>query len=166
MPELVWTDAELGLQPGWDEKLDPNIRRELREARILKRENAELAERLSGLERRDAYRRAGIPDDKRGDAFAAIAKSDPNDTAALKAEFEELFGVTSGDAGAGQQLTEEELEAQRRIAEAGGTQTGTPGQVEFEAALRDPTKSREEIIALIKEHGHLAGIRMAGEQQI
>lgn len=162
MPELVYSDDELGLVKGWDEGLDPNIRRELKEAKVLQRELATARATIAAQERADALRRAGIPDDKRGDAFAKVTTADPTNPEALKAEFEELFGVPDPEAA---QKAAELAEAQR-IAAAGGTQTGTPGTIKFEDALRDPTKSREEILELIRNAPPETGLRIAQDGNV
>ena len=60
MPELVFTDDELGLSPGWDEHLDPNIRRELREARILATSLKGIAE-AKIADRRSERTPSGVP---------------------------------------------------------------------------------------------------------
>ena len=160
LPELVFTDAELGLSPGWDEHLDPNIRRELREARILATRLKEAEAKIAEQERRDAFRRAGIPDDKRGDAFSRVATSDPSHPDALKAEYEELFGAP-------EPITPDPtLDAEGRIATAGGTQTGTPGTIKFEDALNDPSLTKEQVLELIKQHGSAAGLRLSSDGQL
>ena len=162
MPELVYSDDELGLVKGWDEGLDPNIRRELKEAKVAHRDLAAARIALAERDRADSYRRAGIPDNKQGDAYAKVATADPTNPEAIKAEFEELFGVPDPEAA---QKAAELAEAQR-IAAAGGTQTGTPGTIKFEDALRDPTKSREEILELIRNAPAETGLRLASDGSI
>ena len=164
MPELVYSDDELDLHPGWDEqngnKLDPAIRQEIRQARILRKERDAAQAELATLRRADAFRRAGIPDDKRGDAFARVATSDPSNPDALKAEYEELFGAP-------EPITPDPtLDAEGRIATAGGTQTGTPGTIKFEDALNDPSLTKEQVLELIKQHGSAAGLRLSSDRQL
>lgn len=166
MPELVYSDEELGLAPGWDSQdgvpLKPAIRSQLKQTALLAKKLEEAEATIAAQSRADAFRRAGIPDDKRGDAFAKVSTADPSNPEAVKAEFEELFGVPDPEAA---QKAQELAEAQR-IAAAGGTQTGTPGTVKFEDALRNPDLTPAQVVELIKNAPPETGLRMASDGNV
>ena len=70
--ETTYSDEELGLSPGWDEQLDPNIRRELKQARIDRFQLRELEREVTGYRRTAGFATAGIPQDEKGQAFSKI----------------------------------------------------------------------------------------------
>jgi hypothetical protein len=140
--ETTYSDEELGLNPGWDEPngnpLDPNIRRELKQARIDRLELKTATAELSTYRRLASFATAGVPQDKRGQAFAKLydGSDDPEE---VKAAFEELFGAPEG-AGTGAST-----EADQRIVDAtnAGNSQGTPGTRDFGEALKG-AKTMEE----------------------
>src|ERR1017187_2862519 len=89
--ETTYSDEELGLSPGWDEQLDPNIRRELREGRIVRSELRAATEELGAFRRTQALATAGIPQDAKGLAFAKVYAGSDDPTEA-RTEYEKLFG--------------------------------------------------------------------------
>jgi hypothetical protein len=152
MPELVYSDAELGLSPGWDENLDPNIRRELRSARQTAKHNEELSAELATYKRKDVLSRAGIPQDNRGDAFAKLYEGPVDDAEKVKAAYEELFGKVEAPAAGGTEPLpgEDSAATARRIAEANanGTNAGASGPVDLADAIR-AAKTPEEVKNII-----------------
>lgn len=173
MPKTVTTydDAELGLSPGWDEHLDPNIRGELKQGRINRLEAAAALQRAEAAERELTLYRAGIPaGDKRGQVFAETYKGS-QDPAEIKASFEELFGPleagAGGDAGAGGTGTPgagDAAAAERRIATAGagGGAPQTPGTTDLRDALRN-AKTTAEVKEIIRNAPPEAGIRLPND---
>ena len=170
MPKTVTTydDAELGLVPGWDEHLDPNIRKELRQSRVNQLEKVAAEDRATAAERELTLYRAGIPaGDKRGQVFAETYKGS-QDPAEIKASFEELFGpleAAGGDAGAGgtgsQGTGTSTASADQRIAHAGagGGAQGAPGTTDLRDALRN-AKTTAEVKEIIRNAPPEAGIRL------
>ena len=150
MPTLTYDDDELGLSPGWDEGLDPNIRRELKQARVDRKERDDLKVKVDAYERERTLARAGIPQDKRGELFARTYEGDLNDPAAVKAAYTELFGeVTPGEpAGAAEG---DPAAGDRRVAQAtaAGESLGVSGAIPFEDALR-AAKTKDEVLELIR----------------
>lgn len=160
MPELTYTDAELGLSPGWDEHLDPNIRRELRDARILAAKLTAAEADLATERRARVLMQAGIPADKRGEAFAQLYKDSTDDPSKVKAAFEELFGpVSTEPAGAPAGEPDPNLTAEQRIAAAAsggtGTQGGQTGTVDLAEAIKG-AKDAEEVKAIIRRASETA----------
>lgn len=163
MPTLEYTDDELGLRPGWDEGLDPNIRRELREARKVSKQNEEMASRIANLEREQSFARAGIPAGPRAELFAQHYKGAVEDSTAVKAAYEELFGpvtTSPSDAGASTDATTD-TSGDRRVADAtaAGTSEGTPGVVRLEDAIRG-AKNWDELREIIRNAPPEAGISL------
>ena len=158
MPTLHYDDDELGLHPGWDEGLDPNIRKELRQARVIQRENADLKGKVETYERERVLTRAGIPSDKRGELFARTYEGALDDPEAVKAAYEELFG-SAGAAPAGDP---DPAAGDRRVAAAGaaGDSQGTPGTVDLADAIKG-AKTVAEVKAIIAAAPPEAGIRLA-----
>ncbi len=152
MPHTAYDDDELGLHPGWDEHLDPNIRKEIRAAKVTERENADLRDRLASLERERLLTRAGIPADKRGEAFAKLYEGDASDPEQVKSEFESLFGpVATGESDEGDPAA-----GDRRVAAAGaaGSSEGTPGSMDLADAIRN-AKDANEVKALVAQAAQL-----------
>lgn len=144
--------------------LDPNIREALRGRNQLARDKAAAEERNAQLERELAFTKAGIPDTP---LVAALAKTydGDNDPASVKAYFESLgVELTSASAGTPTQqtppppqgATEEELAAQRRLAQVGAGDTGD-GSVDFADAIRS-AGSQDEVMRLIQSAPEGAGI--------
>ena len=170
MPHLEYTDEELGLGPNWDvdpdsnQPLSPRIRTQLRRALVTEHESAELRERLAVVERREAYRKAGIPADARGDLFAR-GNPDLTDETEIKNAWEATFGpLEAAPAGAGTTGTsaaDPATEAARRVADAAaapGGQGGAPGDVPFEKGMEDAWEQggNEGLKAFIREHGEFS----------
>lgn len=156
MPTLEYSDEELGLSPGWDNELDPNIRRELRQSRITRREADELKRENEVLKRERTLARAGIPSDKRGELFARTYEGPVDDPAAVKAAYEDLFGQSAPAGETGTPAT-----GDQRIADAGaaGASEGSPGVVDLADAIR-AAKTPDEIKAIIRSAPPEAGIRI------
>lgn len=154
MPHLQYDDDELGLEPGWDEGLDPNIRRELKQARVARKELDEARTQLATYEKERVLSRAGIPQDKRGDLFARTYEGPTDDPGAVKAAWEELFGPVGEPAG-------DPAAGDKRIADAAaaGTSQGTPGTVDLADAIR-AAKTNEEVLEIVRNAPPEAKIRL------
>lgn len=167
MPHTAYTDEELGLTPGWDEHLDPNIRKEIRAARQTSKELEAAQAKIATYERERVLSRAGIPQDKKGDAFAQLYTGDTSDPAVVKAAYEELFGPlndatgTAGGTGTPDPNDPDPAATQRRIAEANaaGTGAGTAGTVSLEDAIKG-AKTTAEVLEIIRHAPPEAGIRL------
>jgi hypothetical protein len=152
MPELTYSDQELGLEPGWDtdeqgQPLGKHIREALRSSRIIQKQAAEARAEAEAAKRELAFYRAGVPQDARGQFFAR-AYDGPDDAESVKAAFEALW--PTGNGGTNSNEGSDGTETAQRIAEAGSA--GTPGggsTVDFADALRaargDNAKIRELI---------------------
>jgi hypothetical protein len=159
--ETIYSDEELGLQPGWDEQLDPNIRRELKQARIDRYQLKELEKEVSGYRRLSGFATAGIPQDEKGQAFAKIYEGS-DDPAEIREGYQKLFGPlegggTGGSAGA-------ELDAEGRIAAAGsaGASQGTPGTIDIGDAIKN-AKTNAEVLEIIRTNGRAAGLSLPAD---
>jgi hypothetical protein len=139
MPEL--SDEELDIPEG----LDPNIRAELRRGRERERDAEAANKRAADLERELAFSKAGIPDNPLN---ATLAKSytGENDPASVKAYFEGLGVDLSGTAQGGGP-SDEELAAQRQVAQVGAAGEAG-GDIRFEDAINS-AKTPEDLMALI-----------------
>lgn len=163
MPETVttYTDEELNLSPGWDKDpdsghdLSPAIRRELRQARILRVERDAAVKRAEESERLIGFAGAGVPQDERGKFFAK-AYEGPSDAVAVKAAWDALFPTGSGG-------TDADTSAAQRIADAGGGDAGGAGQpIEFGEALRAAGGDVRKIKELLAQAPADAGVRLKG----
>ena len=158
--ETTYSDEELGLSPGWDEQLDSNIRRELRDGRIVRTQLREAEQELNGYRRTAGLATAGIPQDEKGQAFAKIYEGS-DDPAEIRERYEKLFGPLAqkpeGTAGA-------ELSAEQRIAAAGsaGASQGTPGTIDIGEAIKG-AKTNAEVLEIIRQHGHAAGLSLPAD---
>ena len=151
MPHLAYTDEELNLGPNWDldpdsnQPLSPRIRDEIRKARVIAHENEELRAKQAVFERQEAFRKAGIPADARGDLFAR-GNPDLTDPTDIKNAWEATFGPleqetpTPGAPAAGAPATTPAEAAARRVAEAGAAAAGAggaPGDIDLAKGMED-----------------------------
>ena len=144
MPDTP-SDEELGLDPQEMERLDPNIRTELRNARKIQRDAAATAQRNQELERDLAITKAGIPDSPLGQMFSRAYDGPLDDPQAIKSAFEAL-GVTTppqggdpnaqGDQGQPAPGSDPEIERLRQL-----QQVGNPGAMWAGPARTWPTPS-------------------------
>ena len=160
MPHTAYDDDELGLAPGWDEGLDSNIRRELRQSRVLQQEHQKLQNEVTGYRRERLFLRAGIPQDRRGDLFTRTYEGDLEDADTVRAAYEELFGPLKTSPPSADPSTA----GDRRIADANaaGDQEGTPGTMELGDAMRN-AKTKDEVLTIIRQaaaQNPEAGIRL------
>jgi hypothetical protein len=131
VPHLEYTDEELQLPPDWDfdqesgSRLSPAIRTQLRKAKVLEHEAREREAELNLFRRKEAFQRAGIPNDDRGDLFAK-GHPDLTDPVEIKTKYESLFGPLSGSAD-GQTGTNSDPgnDPAARVVDAGATGSGT-----------------------------------------
>ena len=137
-------------EPTQSQPLDPNIRKQLREAEKARKELAEARAELEKERREVQYSRAGIPESGVGALFRK-AYDGPADAEAIRKAAEE-YGILNPPAQApAQNHSDSELEALRR---AQGATIGTsgampdPGQ-EYLAALSE-AKSPEEVMSIIQ----------------
>ena len=145
--EVTYTDEELGLSEGWDEQLDPNIRRELKQARIDRVELKAATAELNTYRRVASFATAGVPQDAKGKAFAKVYEGS-DDPTEVKTAYEELFGPITAS---GSTDASSDTSAEQRIANAtsAGTSQGTPGTKDFGEALRE-AKTTKEVLELIR----------------
>jgi len=170
MPHLEYTDEELGLRADWDidpdsnQPLSPRIRTQLRRALVVEHENKDLLARVAESDRREAYRKAGIPADARGDLFAR-GNPDLTDETDIKNAWEATFGplepAAPGGTGSGAPTADPATEAARRVADAAaapGGQGGAPGDIPFEKGMEDAWEQggNEGLKAFIREHGEFS----------
>jgi len=159
--ETIYEDEELGLSPGWDEQLDPNIRRELKDSRIARLQLKEAQAELAVFRRNSALATVGIPQDKRGQAFAKVYDGS-DDPAEVTQAWEALFGPL--DAGSGDEGSTASLTAEERIAAAGsaGANQGTPGTQDIGDAIK-AAKTNAEVMEIIRTHGRAAGLSLPAD---
>jgi hypothetical protein len=157
-----YTDEELGLDPTEVAQLDPNIRRELRQARTTQRQLADLLEKQERQERDLTFFRAGIPADEKGSYFAA-GYTGELDPVAIKAEYEKIFGSGGEQAPGDDGKTAEELAAQQRIANAGGEVVGVPGTISLEDAIKN-AKTTDEVMTILRNAPPEAGLRVTDSE--
>ena len=151
-----FTDEELGLTPQDLEGLDPHIREEIRTNRALRKQLTTLTEGQAKQERELAFYRAGIPADKKGAFFAAGYTGDLTPEA-IKAEYDEVFGAP---AKTDEELAKEgDLDAAKRIADAGGEVPGTSGLISFEDAIKNAADG-DALREVLRNAPPEAGIRL------
>ena len=146
MPHLAYSDEELNLGPNWDldpdsgQPLSPRIRDEVRKARVTQHENAELRAKVAESDRREAFRKAGIPADAKGEMFTK-AYPDLTDPVDIKTTWEAAFGPTetpAAGAPAGTPTGDPAAEAARRTVDAGAAgagQGGAPGDIDLAVGM-------------------------------
>jgi hypothetical protein len=145
MDELDYTDEETSSP----DALDPNIRRQLKEAKKARRELDEARAELEAQKRELLFSRAGIPETGLG-SLLRKAYDGPADADAIRKAAEEYGIVGVSAAPAEVDNSHAELEALRR---AQGATIGTsgahpnPGQ-EFYSQLAE-AKSPEEVMAIV-----------------
>lgn len=138
-------DEELDLE---QEGLDPNIRKALRK---LEKDNHDLAVKAAIAERDAAFVRAGIPDTPIGQLFAKSYEGDSNPEA-VKEAFDALGLSVAPPASEDPPppdpgVTDQELDAQRRIASAGAA-GDNDGSVKFEDAIKS-AKTETDVMSLL-----------------
>lgn len=168
MPETTYTDAELGLTErdlsnADGTPLDENIRREIRQNRVLRRELDAANAREQARQRADAFRAAGVPDSPLGEMFIR-ANPDLTDPEAIKAEFAKV----APPAPAGTETTTTTTETpstdtSQRIADAGANGTGSAagGDEDLAAALLAARGDNKKVMEIIANAPPEAGIRPA-----
>lgn len=130
------------------EVLDPNIRKAMR---ALEKKAHEAEVRAGVAERDAAFIKAGVPDTPIGQLFAKSYEG-PNEPAAVKEAFDAL-GISDTPAPEptpepAPQVTEQELDAQRRITQATGA-APDDGSIRFEDAIGG-AKDPGEVMALLE----------------
>jgi hypothetical protein len=143
IPYTAYTDEELNLGQNWDkdpesgQPLSPRIRDEIRKARVTQHENAELRGRVAESDRREAFRKAGIPADAKGEMFTK-AYPDLTDPTEIKTTWEAAFGPPE-PSGAGEPTGDPATDAARRTVDAGaaGAGTGAPGDIDLAVGMED-----------------------------
>lgn len=142
---MAYTDEELNLGQNWDkdpesgQPLSPRIRDEIRKARVTQHENAELRAKVAESDRREAFRKAGIPADAKGEMFTK-AYPDLTDATEIKTTWEATFGPIEPAAagGTGSEPTgDPAADAARRTVAAGaaGAGTGAPGDIDLAVGM-------------------------------
>ena len=135
------------------QQLDPNIRKQLRQARKISKERDEMSVRATTAERQLALLKAGIPADGVGELFAK-AYDGPLEADAIKEEARK-YGLLKEDAT--DEPASAELAAQQRVA-AASAGAPPPGSVPLKEALIGAT-SQEEVLRIIANAPPEARIR-------
>lgn len=159
------TAEDLGLSQDQHQALDPNIRKQLGRARAAEKERDEALERAQAAERELALARAGIPDSPMGKFFAESYAGELS-SEAIRAKATELglLGADQGAPAGAAQPDPADLEAQRRLAQAGGQPPPVPDKAaEFMQAVR-AGKSQAEVLAAIEQYGSAVGVGRAAIQ--
>ena len=164
--ETHYTDDELGLGEGWDNGLDANFAQLRRRYAVAARELKEVTAKQEAQARELILLKAGIPAGPRGAAFAKLYEGELSDPAAVKAEYEALFGPipAAGSVGEGDdtgKTNDPNLSAEQRIADAGTNADQKPGVIAFEDALKAAAGDPEKIKDLIRHAPPGAGIALA-----
>ena len=172
MPELHYSDDELGLNPGWDvdpesqQPLSKHIREEIRTNRILRRELNDVKQKQAVQERQLAFAKAGIPLDAKGELFAKAYEGE-SDPEKVREAYEAVFGKVeqgseTGGTPSGEEGPDEGTATAARIAASaqGGTTPADGGQVKFEEALLAARGDNKKIRELISAAGAGAGIKL------
>ena len=151
MPRTVtqYDDDELGLKADWDKDIEsPDLRRDVREGRIAKRELERERQARGAAEAELTMYRAGIPNDEKGQAFVKVYEGDRTDPQAIKEGYERLFGELPKG---GAQQVEDPAAAARRVASAGNEGSGGTGggTVDLADAIRG-AKSAAEVLEVIR----------------
>ena len=126
--------------------LDPNIRKQLREAEKVAKEAAEARKQLQELQKDLAFTKAGIPEDGTG---ALVRKAyDGELTPEAVRQFAEQHGVFGQKQAASTQdgIPDAELDSMRRVAGAAAGAGGTPPvnvEAAFSAALANAQSETE-----------------------
>ena len=135
----------------------PNWRRDLeKRAKEAETQLAETQERLSGYERRDVFRSAGLDLEDRQVSYFVKAYDGEMDAEAIRAEAE-TAGFIGPDAPAASPspIMRNALDAEQRIAAAG--EGGDPvSQADLNARIAS-TSNPEELRALMENEGYLWG---------
>jgi hypothetical protein len=142
-----------------NDHLDPNIRAELRKSKERARE-AEAAKAEAELLKRElAFTKAGIPDDKFGALFRKAYDGEADAEAVRKAA--EEYGIFE-PAEQGNDQVADELERQRTIAGATGTNTSGPtSQQDFLAGIQGAS-SVDEVMEVVRSLGAESGVFAPG----
>lgn len=134
-----------------NEALDPNIRKQLKEAKRARRELDEARAELEAQKREIQFTRAGIPESGLGSLFRK-AYDGPADADSIRRSAEE-YGVINGTPAAPAEVdsSHAELDALRR---AQGATIGTTGahpdpSQEFYAQLAE-AKSPDEVMSIVR----------------
>ena len=135
----------------------PNWRRDLeKRAKEAESQLAETQERLSGYERRDVFRSAGLDLEDRQVSYFVKAYDGEMDAEAIRAEAE-AAGFVGRDASASSSspIKRDALDAEQRIAAAGGG--GDPvSQADLNSRIA-ATNTEAELRALMENEGYLWG---------
>jgi hypothetical protein len=160
-----YTDEELGLNTDVVETLDPNLRDEIRKSRSRLREATKWQARAEAAERQIAVRDVGIDTtSKLGQMFIKSYEGDWTPEA-IKAEATDIPGLLPEPPGEGNQPTNDELDALRRMQNAANV-TGSSGMdvhSQLQNDLRTASTS-EEVMRLIESADPATGIYRKGLQ--
>ena len=135
----------------------PNWRRDLeKRAKEAESELAETQERLSGYERRDVFRSAGLDLEDRQVSYFVKAYDGEMDAEAIRAEAEDAgFVGRNASASSPSPMMRNTLDAEQRIAAAG--EGGDPvSQADLNSRIA-ATNTEAELRALMENEGYLWG---------
>jgi len=150
-------DEETSNQP-----LDPNIRRQLREAEKARKELEQMRQELENSRRDVLLTKAGIPDSPLGNLFRDAYRGEA-DIDAIRAKARE-YGILEHQPQPVEQSNDPELEALRRAQGATiGSVGATPdAQQEYLAALANATTVEEIMRISSGELGRKVGVTTTG----
>lgn len=145
-------DNEYGEAP----VLDPNIRRQLREAEKIAKEAAEAKAQLVALQREVAFTKAGIPETGAGALLRKAYEGEitPEAIRQAAAEYQIIAPQTQTPGVSESNASDAELESMRRIAGAATGAGGTP-PVALEMAFTndiDAANSETEVMSVINQY--------------
>jgi len=155
-------DDDFDEQETQNQPLDPNIRKQLREAEKARKELEQMRQELETQKREVLLAKAGIPDSPLGNLFRDAYRGEA-DLEAIRQKARE-YGILDAPPAQAGQSNDLELEALRRAQGATiGSVGATPDpQQEYYAALAD-AKSVEEVMAIARgEVGRKVGVTTAG----
>ena len=135
----------------------PNWRRDLeKRAKEAESQLAETQERLSGYERRDVFRSAGLDLEDRQVSYFVKAYDGEMDAEAIRAEAEDAgFVGRNASASSSSPIKRDALDAEQRIAVAG--EGGDPvSQADLNSRIA-ATNTEAELRALMENEGYLWG---------
>ena len=135
--------------------LDPNIRRQLREAEKVAKEAAEAKAQLASLQREMAFTKAGIPESGTGALLRKAYEGELTPEAIVKAAQEyQIIPTPTAQAEPSNSVPDDELASMRRIAGAATGAGGTP-PVNVEIAFQNDianAQSESEVMAVITQY--------------
>jgi hypothetical protein len=137
-----------------EEQLSPSIQAQLRQGRKAARDLAAANSAKAQMELQVAIERAGVPNHPARDVVFKDYDG-PMDAENIKA-YAEKFGIVAVPEPVSNAPTEQEINAQRQILNAGGGAPAQSGDIDLAVALRN-AKSQREVMAIVEQVAGQAG---------